>query len=292
MSNKTLSIVIGVLVAILIGIWVNKGMHADKFAFEDINPRYASSYDYEKFIEKYPESEYVKNAYEGLYTIAVDANTIEALVYYVDEYPESQLIEDVKNEVNAKCETLYNEAAEINTIDAWQTYKRLTPVTHHKDADERITELETKLWGTDYRAWRQATKENTMASFSKYLQLYPNGRYRNTANQKLIDMQVADVFSKEHGSLPSMNKTGYGYGSTTSIEVYNNTSYTLTLLYSGTTSKRLILSPHSRNSLSLGNGKYRIAASVNASNVSDFAGIEELNGGNYEVEYYIQTQRY
>lgn len=292
MSNRTLSIVIGVLVAILIGIWINKEIHADKFAFEDINPRYASSYDYEIFIDKYPDSEYVEKAYNNLYSIATDAGTIHALVDYIDEYPESPLVSDVKDKIDEKCGELYIYANKINTIDIWQEYKRLTPTAYHREADKKIEELEYKLWGTDYRAWTQANKENTMASFSKYLRLYPKGRYKNTANQKLIDIQVADVFSKEHGSLPSMNKTGYGYGSTTSIEVYNNTSYTLTLLYSGTTSKRLILSPRSRNSLSLGNGKYRIAASVDASNVRDFAGAEDLNGGDYEVEYYIQTQRY
>lgn len=37
------------------------------------------------------------------------------------------------------------------------------------------------------------------------------------------------------------------------------------------------------------NGSYRIAASVSASNVSRYAGTESLNGGSYEVEYYIST---
>ncbi|MFI3296653.1 MAG: hypothetical protein R3Y59_03375 [bacterium] len=89
-----------------------------------------------------------------------------------------------------------------------------------------------------------------------------------------------------------MDKTSYGYGSETSIEIYNNTRYTLTLLYSGTTSKRVIISPKQYKYLSLKNGKYKVAASVNAHNVGKYAGTEELDGGKYEVEYYISTSKY
>ncbi len=37
----------------------------------------------------------------------------------------------------------------------------------------------------------------------------------------------------------------------------------------------------------LTNGSYRIAASVDAPNVSNYAGFEKLSGGDYEAEYYI-----
>lgn len=63
-------------------------------------------------------------------------------------------------------------------------------------------------------------------------------------------------------------------------------------MYSGPTSRRLILAPHRSGSLSLARGDYRIAASVDSPGVHPFAGNEQIEGGAYEVEYYIRTQAY
>lgn len=65
----------------------------------------------------------------------------------------------------------------------------------------------------------------------------------------------------------------------------NSTSYTLTLMYSGNESKRLVLSPNSTGSVRLKNGSCRIAASVSSSNVSNYVGTEFLNGGSYIYIY-------
>jgi hypothetical protein len=62
--------------------------------------------------------------------------------------------------------------------------------------------------------------------------------------------------------------------------------------YSGIESKKIVLSPRQRKSTTLKKGNYRIAASVNASNVTNYAGKENLSGGDYSSEYYIQTQTY
>ena len=72
----------------------------------------------------------------------------------------------------------------------------------------------------------------------------------------------------------------------------NGTSYTLTILYSGPDSKRLVINAGGTKSVRLKNGQYRVAASVSAANVSNYAGSENLNGGSYNVDYYISTYRY
>lgn len=87
-----------------------------------------------------------------------------------------------------------------------------------------------------------------------------------------------------------MNRDNYGsYAKENDISVYNNTSYTLTIRYSGIESKKLVLAPKARKSIKLKNGTYRVAASVNASNVGNYAGKENLVGGDYSSEYYIKT---
>ena len=89
-----------------------------------------------------------------------------------------------------------------------------------------------------------------------------------------------------------MDKTSYGSGPTSYISVTNSTSYTLTLLYSGPDSKRLVISPRASASVTLKNGHYRVAASVSASNVRNYAGSENLSGGSYSVDYYISQSRF
>ena len=122
--------------------------------------------------------------------------------------------------------------------------------------------------------------------------MYSNGAHKSSAEKKIIDLQVASVYAGEHGELPSMDRIGYGGGASSTISVYNNTAYTLTLLYSGPDSKRLTIPSHQTGNVTLKNGYYRIAASVSAAGVRSFAGSENLNGGSYSVEYYIVTSRY
>jgi hypothetical protein len=166
-----------------------------------------------------------------------------------------------------------------------------------REIEERIRQEkeieEAKKWDTEYKAWNEAVNRNTSVAYKKYLELYPYGDNVAQAKKKVIDKEVDNIFGSEHGTLPPMNKTSsYGTGSHSTISVYNNTPYTLTLRYSGNESKIINIRSHNRLSITLLNGNYRIAASVNASNVRNFAGRENLTGDDYEVEYYISTSYY
>ena len=156
----------------------------------------------------------------------------------------------------------------------------------------KIETIENLAWNTEPKAWKQATSENSLSAYKKYKSLYPNGAHIGTCEKRIIDMEVAIIYAGDHGTLPEMDRTGYGGGSTSSITVTNSTSYVLTLLYSGVDSKRLVLSPGKTSTIRLKNGSYRVAASVSASNVRNYAGSEQLQGGNYSVDYYISTSRF
>lgn len=96
----------------------------------------------------------------------------------------------------------------------------------------------------------------------------------------------------KYSTLPKMDVTRKGYGSSSTVKIENQTSYNLTLLYSGPDSKRIIISPKSTKSFSIRNGNYKIAASVDAENVRPFVGSELLDGSFYNASYYISTYRY
>jgi len=207
----------------------------------------------------------------------------------------------------------YEEVVKANTIEACEAYLTMPrnevivknyvdEVKHLKKVFEREIEEETRRllleqrakeeaekWRTDDLAWNEATSRNTSIAFKKYLELYPTGKRVQQATKLVIDREVDEIFGKDHGRLPAMDKTSQGQGSTSRISVYNNTAYILTLRYSGTESKIIDIPSRSRQSISLSNGNYRIAASVNAANVRNYAGSENLTGGNYDVEYYISS---
>jgi hypothetical protein len=167
---------------------------------------------------------------------------------------------------------------------------------HSLEAKKLVLEEEKRkeeeLWNTDSKAWNEATSRNISTSYKKYLELYPYGANAQNAQKMVIDKEVDEIFGSNHGTLPSMDKTSYASGTHSTISVYNNTSYTLTLRYSGNDSKIINISSHSRQSITLPNGNYRIAASVSAASVRNFAGQENLTGGSYDVTYYISTSRY
>ena len=187
------------------------------------------------------------------------------------------------------CHNRYNKCPDKGTIDGWNLYKLRVTYDYWRDADEQIQKIENEQWSTEPKAWAAASKSNSLEAYEKYMELFPHGAHARQADKKVIDLSVANIFSGEHGTLPSMDHSYYGGGSTSTISVTNDTQYTLTLLYSGPSSKRLVLSPHATQSLTLTNGSYHIAASVNSAGVRPYAGTETLSGGGYDISYYISS---
>lgn len=212
---------------------------------------------------------------------------------FIEERPNSKRRPEIESKYRELCSAFYDEASSKNSIAAWEEYQKKVPKSEWADSQKRIEDLKEKArieaeraWKKESTAWQMAKAMGTSAGYEKYLNLFPKGAHAKAAIDNLVD----DVMSGSHGELPSMERTGYSSGSSSSVEVSNDTQYTLTLLYSGSSdSKRLVLSPHQTKTISLRNGRYRIAASVNAANVSSYAGSENLNGGTYSVSYYIST---
>lgn len=227
----------------------------------------------------------------------IASNDVLEFSRFLSGCPNSRLSSEVQIKYDSICSALYAEALRINTSDAWSNYCKSVPKKEWKDAEERVLILKAeeerkareeaeKAWKRESSAWEMAKSMGTTQGYAKYLEYHPHGAHAKAA----IDAQVSGIMSGSHGELPSMEKTGYYSGSSSTVRVSNDTKYTLTLLYSGSVdSKRLVLAPNATQSIKLKNGRYRIAASVNAYNVSSYAGNEELSGGEYSVSYYISS---
>ena len=108
-------------------------------------------------------------------------------------------------------------------------------------------------------------------------------------NAKAIDAEVADILSGEHGQLPPAQKLRGNSSGIVSIQVKNDTAHTLTVLYSGPTSKKSVLAARKSETVTLSAGPYSVAARVDDPSVIAFAGKDTLAGGDYSNTFYIVT---
>lgn len=266
---------------------------------------YSQEEKYEAYLKRYPNGKYVKEATSFIVdyyaeqplqkTSSLYSSSISTLFHFEsvrDLFPGSALEHRMDSLIEAKVNLEYQKALDSETVEGWELYKILVSEKYWRDADQRIEDINSRLWGTDSQAWKTAQKQNTLTAYNRYLELFPKGAHAKAADKKVIDLSVTNIFAGDHGTLPGMDRTSYSSSGSNIITVSNDTQYTLTLLYSGPDSKRLVLSPRSSGSVRLPNGTYRVAASVAATNVRSYAGTETLSGGGYDVSYYISSSRY
>lgn len=266
---------------------------------------YSQEEKYEAYLKRYPNGKYVKEATSFIVdyyaeqplqkTSSLYSSSISTLFHFEsvrDLFPGSALEHRMDSLIEAKVNLEYQKALDSETVEGWELYKILVSEKYWRDADQRIEDINSRLWGTDSQAWKTAQKQNTLTAYNRYLELFPKGAHAKAADKKVIDLSVTNIFAGDHGTLPRMDRTSYSSSGSNIITVSNDTQYTLTLLYSGPDSKRLVLSPRSSGSVRLPNGTYRVAASVAATNVRSYAGTETLSGGGYDVSYYISSSRY
>ena len=248
---------------------------------------------YFSYLDKYPNGRYAKEAKDSIVSISSRYFDVGSIYCNIDKLSEDPICERL-------ADLAYKHALSSNTLDAWKQYIDGVQTKYYRDALSKIDSIETVIakreaqsWGTDKLAWKTASKNDTYEFYLKYIKLYPNGIHKSKANKKIIDFEVARDFAGEHGFMPAMDKTGYRSGHISTVTVTNQTSYEMTLLYSGDKdSKRLVISCGGTKSVKLPNGSYRISARVNASNVIPYVGNETLTGGDYSASYYISSTRY
>lgn len=154
-----------------------------------------------------------------------------------------------------------------------------------KDLKEQMEERE---WGSEDTAWKKACEADNIPTYQKYLARYPYGQHAGNAQSRIIDIRVNDALNSDHNELPQMQRTMSDDDSPTStIVVENTTRYPLTVMYSGIDTRSITIPPHSKSTVTVKNGRYRIAASVPVASVIPFAGGEEFSGGRYETGFCI-----
>lgn len=139
-------------------------------------------------------------------------------------------------------------------------------------------------------AWVKA--QDKLVHYQRFVQRHPRHAATPAMEKRIIDLEVADIARGEHGELPQPQPVGSSYGTITSLQIKNDTEYELTVRYSGPDSKKVVIPSAKTQSLTLPNGSYKVAASVNARHVTNYYGTNDLQGGRYDTVYYISTGAY
>ncbi len=212
-----------------------------------------------------------------------DDSTITVFDTFLRDFPKSPfaaLAQQKRDSLTMEKEWRFTQG--LNTLEGYLDFQQKFPTSRHNDeAQEMIDALQME------KDWQQAQEENSIAAYRSFIAAYPGTPYAQQAESRIIDLEVGNIFSGEHSTLPEAQLVASDGSGINTIEIENRTDYTLTVRYSGSQSKRLVLRPRSEGSVKLVNGRYRITASVSSSAVVPFAGTQTLEGGTYSSVYYI-----
>jgi len=198
-------------------------------------------------------------------------------------FPSSYELKDaLQYKEQASEELAWAGAIKTNSIRVYENYlENFSDGNYVSEAKAKIISRKKELYA---ERLQNAKKQNSAYSWRSFLNDYPDDVNRKSIEQKIIKLEVDEIFADATtGRLPQSNRTG-NYGSTSSnITISNSTQYELVLRYSGPSTRKVSIRPHGQLSLNLISGSYRVAASAGGLN---YAGSESLRG-DYSVKYYI-----
>lgn len=280
------------------------------------------------FIETYPNSEYVEKIkgvleeyeynhlssiddcldYKSKYPLSEHASSVDSIIAERSkvlkvameknstEYDLTTMRNFVNKYANVNNSSIQSVVASIGKridqieLEMQEKAEKLRQERIKKEEEERKRE-EYEKYGTDANAWKTASKVNSIAGYKEYLKRYPYGDHAETANKKIIDLEVQSIInSGDYGHLPSSQKVSYGTGKYSTINLSSRCNRTITIMYSGIKSMKIELPPYGSRSIVLPSSTYKVVAT--SPGVRSFYGTENLTGGDYESEYYISTSRY
>ncbi len=204
---------------------------------------------------------------------------------YIAQNPGSRFLRDAQAEVDRLSLERWNAVASSESEEQLRAFSREfagTPVAEL--AERRIAEL--------YYDLNWLAKRNSVAAYQRHLELYPNSPYRAEVEKRIIDLEVAAILASNPGQLPPSVLLGPASSSMTlaEINVQNDTGYELTVRYSGTESRKLVLPRNGKQTVHLPPGRYTVTASADkARNVQSYAGTKTLEAARYEDQYYVRS---
>ncbi len=150
--------------------------------------------DYEYFLTLYPASNYTSLAREKIRSIqdkrawgeAEMVNNPEAYRAYLKAFPSGEKAKIARDRIK-EIEVILPEwvkAEADNSAYGYKSFLNKYPNSSKAgEAQRRLNDIEDWLW-------RDAEKKNTVASYERYLRVFPSGEHAMKANQMVFEMEV------------------------------------------------------------------------------------------------------
>lgn len=224
------------------------------------------------------------------YKLAVLDNTINSYESHLSNYPKSRYKKDVIKRLDILYEQIYlpawNNAKSKNTYNSYKEFISQFPKSVYSDS------AKTKLFEIEEAEWDKVKQSDTKELYKDFILNFPNNSHNDFANKRIIDIEVDEIFKGDHGKLPPLveNNSKKIPRDFSEIKLKNDTEYIIIVRYSGIESKKISMDPGETRTITLKNGKYKIAASAQIVNVRDYYGEDFLNGSNYSGSFYIKRK--
>jgi hypothetical protein len=203
---------------------------------------------------------------------------IDSLYTFIDDYDQKEIKDAAKKKVG----DIVQNTDDSEVLGDFIESNRLPE--YRRTAKDRLGELKAKEEADRYAA---AVAANDSDTWKKFLRDYENRPDRKEIEDEIIKTKVDEIFAGEYGEIPSTVRTGQVNYVNSTIDITNDTPYTLTILYSGPENKRIVIGSGMSKISTMKSGSYRITASVSAARVSNYAGREVMQG-DYSSTFYIR----
>jgi len=181
---------------------------------------------------------------------------------------------------------MYEEKRYEETITTYTILiEEFSSTTYASKTKARMPEYHM-VWATSLQEQKQYTR--AIEIYQRVVTVYSQSTYVSQAQASIVDCEVAVIGGGKPGKLPPpVAASRRGSGNPT-IKIKNDTPYTLTMLLSGPTSKRLVIKSGGTKSLELGAGWYNVAVKADNPNINPFSGRYNLeSGGQYTSRFYV-----
>lgn len=144
---------------------------------------------YEKFIKKYPNSNYTD---EAEFNKAKIINTISSYEAYLAKYPRGYFVKSANMNL---CKLEYNKIESSDDIEHFKQYlKKYNNCQYYgNEAREKLIELE----------FQKAQQLNTHESFQYFIENYPNNKFKSNAENKIQEFEFE--IAKSENSIHAIN---------------------------------------------------------------------------------------
>jgi hypothetical protein len=277
---------IGVGVLLLIG-FLHPYPHFQVASYQDRVDAYQS------FLNRFPKSDYSAAVKERIRVLrepivwndSLRDDRISSFRSYVKVYPDGRHLEEARRHIVRIADAQWVSIAES------RSEREIKKFIHDFPESTKIAAAEGRIQQL-YNDFGWVKEQDLLDNYRHFAARNPSHPQSTWVEKRIIDLEVAEIAAGHHGQLPAAVPIGDRLPSSISeLEIENGTGYELTIRYSGTSSYKVVIANGIKQKLALVPGTYKVAASVDASNVLPYYGTENLAEQGYSVRYYIERQR-